>query len=117
MNEILLGIDETPNDSWLGRLHLKQIKKSDQRKDFLALRHQDIVPNGKPKSYQRLKSMVEVHLEEKTKEFHSKMWLILPILGGYQGGKTFMETGNYPFLPIFTQPHLTITFQIVFLTP
>merc|ERR1711965_567437 len=71
-DEILFGIDETPNDSWLERPYHKQIKKSDQCKEFLALYHQDIVINGKQKSYERIKFMVKAHLEEKTKEFHRK---------------------------------------------
>lgn len=62
---VLAGIDEIPSERYLENLFYKQLCKSKQLEQPMALYKQGIVHNGAPRSYERLMLMVTVHIEGK----------------------------------------------------
>ena len=67
-NESLLEQGERPSDTMLEALYLEQLENASQLNSMLALYRQDVTQKGETKSYQKLYSMVEVHLEESRKK-------------------------------------------------
>jgi len=59
-----LNVNELPDGHFLEAMFKKQLEKSTQLKGALALYQQDITQRGQPKSYDKLRQIVELHLEE-----------------------------------------------------
>ena len=51
-------------------MYKKQLDKSEQLKAAMNLYVQDCTQRGEPKSYEKLKRMVRIHLEEATRKRH-----------------------------------------------
>ena len=64
----LQGLRERPNDRILEWLYRKQVGECQHFKMILQLYDQDVHFNGHEASYQRLFSMVNLHLEKRRKE-------------------------------------------------
>lgn len=60
-----LNVRELPNDTFLESLYRKQLDKSEQLKNALALYWQDIIQHGEEKSYAKLNEILRYHLERK----------------------------------------------------
>ena len=60
-----MGLKELPSESILESLFRRQCEKDDGLKEMLALYNQDVTQRGEPRSYSKLKTMVETHLEQK----------------------------------------------------
>ena len=60
---VMSGLKVIPSAAILESLVLKQLQKSHQLKDMLALYHQDVVHRGEARSYERIMKMVTSHLE------------------------------------------------------
>ena len=65
---VLEGIDEMPSERQLERLFFTQLSKSKQLEHEVALYKQDINHKGAERSYERLRKMVEIHLDRKNKD-------------------------------------------------
>ena len=61
-DDLLLGIDKKYDEDILESLYLKQIKKSDELSNVLALYNQDIVIKGEKRNYEKLRSLVRAFL-------------------------------------------------------
>ena len=62
---VLAGIDEMPTEKYLEHLFFQQLSKSKQLEQPIALYKQAIAHEGAPRSYQRLLTMVAIHIEER----------------------------------------------------
>ena len=69
-DETLLGMASLPEEHDLESLYLRQLEKSEQLQNPLALYVQDHVQRGEPKSYAKLRNMVRNHLDHQTRERH-----------------------------------------------
>jgi len=67
-DETLLGMASVPEEHYLEALYLRQLEKSEQLQNPLALYVQDHVQRGEPKSYAKLRKMVRSHLDHQTRE-------------------------------------------------
>ena len=63
--QVYIGLKEIPPESVLESLFRRQVEKTDDLKELLALYNQDVTQRGEPRSYTKLKGMVETHLEQK----------------------------------------------------
>ena len=63
--QVYIGLKEIPPESVLESLFRRQIEKTDDLKELLALYNQDVTQRGESRSYSKLKTMVETHLEQK----------------------------------------------------
>ena len=77
----LLGLKKRPGDEYLECLFKRQIEKSRQLEQAMALYNQGIAHEGKPRSYDRMVSIVTSHLEEKKRRKNREM-----MEAGLQGG-------------------------------
>jgi hypothetical protein len=64
----ILGLLDVPDDKILESLFQAQLDHSVQLKDALALYHVDVTQNGKEKSYEKLQSIVRIHLEDRQRK-------------------------------------------------
>ena len=60
----IFSIDELPDEKFLESIYRKQLEKSDQLKNAIGLYRQDIIQRGEEKSYEKLKKMVQIHLDK-----------------------------------------------------
>ena len=63
-NNTILNIRELPDEVFLATLFRKQLDKSEQLKNAMALYQQDYTQRGERKSYQKLKDILRFHLEK-----------------------------------------------------
>ena len=66
-NRCLLAQRNRPEDEWLEALFGRQIEKSEQLSQPMALYKQDVLHNGAEKSYAKLLKIVTAHLEDRRK--------------------------------------------------
>ena len=59
-----LHINQMPDDHFLESMFRRQLEKSQKLKSLMALYHQGITHEGKERSYQRLRIMVETYLDD-----------------------------------------------------
>ena len=65
---VISGLKKVPDDETLEALYKKQLDKSVQLKDKLALYEQGIALDGKSESYQELKRLVTAHIEQRRRK-------------------------------------------------
>ena len=64
-NNTILNIRGLPDEVFLETLFRKQLEKSDQLKNAMALYQQDYTQRGEKRSYQKLRDILRFHLEKK----------------------------------------------------
>lgn len=106
--QVYIGLKEIPPESVLESLFRRQVEKTDDLKELLALYNQDVTQRGESRSYAKLKTMVENHLEQKRRsknrdDMRPGRAKTLASAGGdlqrksKQGEcRTFVKTGNCP---------------------
>ena len=62
--QVYIGLKEIPPETVLESLFRRQVEKADDLKELLALYNQDVTQRGESRSYSKLKTMVETHLEQ-----------------------------------------------------
>ncbi len=73
-NNTILNIRELPDEVFLETLFRKQLDKSEQLKNAMALYQQDYTQRGERKSYQKLKDILRFHLEKKLLDKNKNAW-------------------------------------------
>ena len=73
-NNTILNIRELPDEIFLETLYRKQLDKSEQLKNAMALYQQDITQRGEKQSYQKLKDILRYHLEKKLLDRNKNAW-------------------------------------------
>ena len=64
-DETIIAMQKQPDEELLENVYFRQLEKSDQFKQLVALYIQDTVRKSEPKSNTKLKRMVTRHLEPK----------------------------------------------------
>ena len=86
-NNTILNIRGLPDEVFLETLFRKQLEKSDQLKNAMALYQQDYTQRGEKNGYQKLRDILRFHLEKKLLGKNKNAWTINIDGKAFVGGK------------------------------
>ena len=98
-NNMILNVRSLPEEGFLESLFRKQLEKSEQLKNVMALYQQDCTHRGEERSYQKLQDILRLHLEKKLLDKNKSAWsssIDGKAYAGKGGGKKGGQPGGNP---------------------